>query len=119
MCNGGNGEMQVIRSGEVYSVTTLASQSNDTAQVLTHFSATLRNEVDLDQLCEQLLAVVQETMQPAHFSLWIGKPERTNTPSIQISTPPLKLLEEMRRSQGMTHERLHCLMGCTTFPGTT
>jgi hypothetical protein len=27
MCNGGNGEMQVIRSGEVYSVTTLARQS--------------------------------------------------------------------------------------------
>lgn len=29
MCNGGNGEMQVIRNGEVYSVTTLASQSSD------------------------------------------------------------------------------------------
>jgi hypothetical protein len=35
------------------------------------FSSTLRQEVDLDQLREHLLAVVQETMQPASLSLWI------------------------------------------------
>jgi hypothetical protein len=40
------------------------------------FSATLRNEVDLNQLSEQLLLVVKETMQPAHVSLWLNKPER-------------------------------------------
>ena len=34
-------------------------------------SATLRQEVDLNQLHEQLLAVVQETMQPVSLSLWI------------------------------------------------
>jgi hypothetical protein len=60
----------------------------DATQVVTRFSTTLRNEVDLDQLCEQLLALVQETMQPAHLSLWICKSDRTNTPSIQISMPP-------------------------------
>jgi hypothetical protein len=43
----------------------------DAAKVMAAFSATLRNEVDLDQLREQLLAVVEETMQPAHLSLWI------------------------------------------------
>ncbi len=41
------------------------------AQMLAAFSTTLRNEADLDQLSEALLAVVQETMQPAHVSLWL------------------------------------------------
>jgi hypothetical protein len=43
----------------------------DAARTLAAFSATLRNEVDLDQLREQLLAVVQETMQPTFVSLWL------------------------------------------------
>jgi hypothetical protein len=47
----------------------------DTAKTVAAFSATLRQEVDLDQLREQLLAVVQETMQPAHVSLWLRPPE--------------------------------------------
>jgi hypothetical protein len=40
------------------------------------FSATLGNEVDLGQLREHLLNVVQETMQPAHVSLWLRSPGR-------------------------------------------
>ena len=43
----------------------------DAAKIVAAFSTTLRQEVDLDQLREQLLAVVQETMQPAHVSLWL------------------------------------------------
>ena len=49
----------------------------DAEKILAAFSATLRQEVDLDQLREQLLAVVQETMQPTHVSLWLRPPERT------------------------------------------
>ncbi len=48
----------------------------DAAKIIEDFSATLRQEVDLDQLHGQLLAVVQETMQPAQVSLWLRKPEQ-------------------------------------------
>jgi hypothetical protein len=43
----------------------------DAAKIVATFSSTLRNEVDLPTLSEHLLAVVQETMQPAQVSLWL------------------------------------------------
>jgi hypothetical protein len=46
----------------------------DSAKTLEAFSATLRSEVDLSQLSEQSVAVVQETMQPVHVSLWLRPP---------------------------------------------
>jgi len=48
----------------------------DAARTLAAFSTTLRNEVDLDQLREELVVVVQETMQPAHVSLWLLQPKK-------------------------------------------
>ncbi len=51
----------------------------DAAKTVAAFSATLHQEVDLDQLREHLLTVVQETMQPAHVSLWLRPPQRTGT----------------------------------------
>ncbi len=47
----------------------------DAAKTVAAFSTALRQEVDLDQLREQLVAVVQETMQPSHVSLWLRPPE--------------------------------------------
>lgn len=57
----------------------------DAEQTLATFSATLRNEVDLEQLREHVLAVVQETMQPSHVSLWLRQPER------RAEEPPQRL----------------------------
>lgn len=43
----------------------------DAQQVLAAFAETARDETDLDRLTDELLAVVEETMEPAHVSLWL------------------------------------------------
>jgi len=67
-------------------------QKYDAAKTLEAFSATLRSEVDLNQLCEQLVVVIEETMQPTHISLWLlpTEPERkpTTTFLIRASSSP-------------------------------
>jgi hypothetical protein len=48
----------------------------DAVRTVAAFSSTLRNEVDLTQLSEHLMAVVEETMQPASVSLWLRSTSR-------------------------------------------
>ncbi len=47
----------------------------DAAETLDAFSTRLRDEVDLDSLSSEIVGVVQETMQPAHASLWLRRGE--------------------------------------------
>ncbi len=49
----------------------------DAAKTLESFSKSLRQEVDLNDLSGRLLAVVEDTMHPAHASLWL-RPQRNN-----------------------------------------
>jgi len=46
------------------------------ARTVEAFSAGLRQEVELNSLCERLINVVQETVQPEQVSLWL-KPEKS------------------------------------------
>jgi hypothetical protein len=47
---------------------------HDTARTIAAFGTRLRDQVDLDTLTADLLAVVDQTMQPIRASLWLRPP---------------------------------------------
>jgi hypothetical protein len=56
----------------------------DAARTIEGFSGRLRQQVDLDTLTAEVLAVVEQTMQPAQASLWLRPPQQ---PSRATGTP--------------------------------
>jgi hypothetical protein len=54
----------------------------DAGVTIQAFSARLRQEIELDSLTAELLAVVEATMQPTRASLWLRPPQRA------VGTPP-------------------------------
>jgi hypothetical protein len=56
---------------------------DDAARVIAAFSARLREEVDLATLTAELLAVVEQTMQPTRASLWLRPPAQRSATDAQ------------------------------------
>jgi hypothetical protein len=58
----------------------------DAARTLDQFAARLRDQIDLDALRTELLAVVDQTMQPTQDSLWLRPPAATRPSPNRIAT---------------------------------
>lgn len=54
----------------------------DAVRLLSEFGATLREEVELGQLCERFLDIVPETMQPTQVWLWLRPREPSVPPDL-------------------------------------
>jgi hypothetical protein len=65
---------------------------HDAAQMIEAFGTRLRDHVDLDTLTGELLAVVDQTIQPTQASLWL-RPQGPPTTVTSSAVGPLAAVE--------------------------
>jgi hypothetical protein len=70
----------------------------DASKVMTDFTTTLHNVVDLAELQHQLIKAVEQTMQPTHISLWLRPAEQKNRPDRQVDEVSLNPYSRRGRS---------------------
>jgi hypothetical protein len=65
-------------------------RKHDAAKTIQSFSTRLRDQIDLDTLSAELLAVVDQTMEPTRVSLWLRPPTRgsSGTAGSEVGTTP-------------------------------
>jgi hypothetical protein len=61
---------------------------HDTAQTIAAFSDRLHQQIDLDSVTVELLAVVDQTMQPTQVSLWLRPPPPSSSDTAPSETRP-------------------------------
>jgi hypothetical protein len=61
---------------------------HDATRIIEAFGVRLRNQVDLDALHTELLAVVDQTMQPTQVSLWLRPPPPSSSDTAPSEARP-------------------------------
>jgi hypothetical protein len=59
----------------------------DATRTVQAFTVRLRDQVDLDSLSAELLAVVEQTVQPVRASLWLRPPATPGPPAVILDRP--------------------------------
>ena len=86
----------------------------DAAATIEAFATRLRQQLDLDALTTQLLAVVDQTMEPTRTSLWLRRPPQppertalTSPPTAPIAgrDPPLTAHSSLHSDDAVTNAR--------------